>query len=149
MPMLSVGKTKSARMWVYVGDRANAYNVFDFTLNRGRDGPKYFLKNYNQVLLADAYGGYNGVGAGNAITRGGCWAHLRRRFIDAEKVAPEIAREAIEMIRMLYAVEKQARNVSAGERLALRRAESAPVLAQIRQKLLLWKEQLLPKHPMA
>jgi hypothetical protein len=55
----------------------------------------------------------------------------------------------IEMIRMLYAVEKQARNVSAGERLALRQAESAPVLAQIRHKLLLWKEQLLPKHPMA
>jgi hypothetical protein len=53
------------------------------------------------------------------------------------------------MIRMLYAVEKQARNVSAGERLALRQAESAPVLAQIRQKLLLWKEQLLPKHSMA
>ena len=43
MPMLSVGKTKSARMWVYVGDEAHAYNVFDFTLHRGRDGPKYFL----------------------------------------------------------------------------------------------------------
>jgi Transposase IS66 family len=26
---------------------------------------------------------------------------------------------------------------------------SVPVLAQLRQKLLLWKEQLLPKHPMA
>jgi transposase len=101
------------------------------------------------VLLADAYGGYNGVVTGNAITRAGCWAHLRRRFVDAEKIAPEIAREAVEMIRMLYAVEKQARHVSAGERLALRQAESAPVLAQIRHKLLLWKEQLLPKHPMA
>ncbi len=53
------------------------------------------------------------------------------------------------MIRMLYAVEKQARDVSAGERLALRQAESAQVLAQIRDKLLLWKEQLLPKHPLA
>ena len=38
--------------------------------NRGRDGPKYFLKDYRQVLLADAYGGYNGVVAGNEITRG-------------------------------------------------------------------------------
>jgi transposase len=149
MPMLATGKAANARMWVYVGDDDHPYNVFDFTLNRGRDGPKYFLKDYNQVLLADAYGGYNGVVAGNDITRAGCWAHLRRRFIDAEKVAPEIARQAIEMIRMLYAVEKQARAVSAGERLALRQAESAPVLAQIRQKLLLWKEQLLPKHPMA
>ena len=94
MPMLATGKAANARMWVYVGDDDHPYNVFDFTLNRGRDGPKYFLRDYNQVLLADAYGGYNGVVTGNAITRAGCWAHLRRRFIDAEKVAPEIAREA-------------------------------------------------------
>jgi hypothetical protein len=74
-----------------VGDEAHPYNVFDFTLNRGRDGPKYFLRDYNQVLLADAYGGYNGVVAGNQITRAGCWAHWRRKVIDAEKAAPEIA----------------------------------------------------------
>ena len=72
MPMLHPGKTSNARMWVYVGDDAHPYNVFDFTLNRGRDGPKYFLKDYNQVLLADAYGGYNGVVAGNQIARAGC-----------------------------------------------------------------------------
>ena len=95
-------------MWVYVGDEANPYNVFDFTLNRGRDGPKYFLKDYRQVLLADAYGGYNGVVAGNEITRAGCWAHARRKIIEAEKAAPEIAREAVELVRALYAVERQA-----------------------------------------
>src|SRR6202142_1486343 len=149
MPMLSVGKTKSARMWVYVGDDAHPYNVFHFTLNRGRDGPKYFLKDYRQVLLADAYGGYNGVVAGNEITRAGCWAHLRRKVIDAEKAAPEIAREAIELVRKLYAVEKQARDLSVTTRLELRQEESTPVLAQLRKKLLEWKEQLLPKHPLA
>ncbi len=79
MPMLSKGKTANARMWVYVGDDDHPYNVFDFTLNRGRDGPKYFLKDYRQVLLADAYGGYNGVVAGNEIKRAGCWAHMRER----------------------------------------------------------------------
>jgi len=149
MPMLSVGKTRSARMWVYVGDQANPYNVFDFTLNRGRDGPKYFLRDYQQVLLADGYGGYDGVVAGNAITRAGCWAHSRRKFIDAEKVAPEIAREAVELIGALFRVERQGKDFSVEERLALRRAESAPVLAKLREKLLEWKEQLLPKHPMA
>ena len=92
MPMLSPGKTANARMWVYVGDDAHPYNVFHFTLNRGRDGPKYFLKDYRQVLLADAYGGYNGVVAGNEITRAGCWSHARRKIIEAEKTAPEIAR---------------------------------------------------------
>jgi transposase len=149
MPMLSVGKTKSARMWVYVGDEANAYNIFDFTLNRGRDGPKYFLRDYQQVLLADGYGGYDGIVAGNAITRAGCWAHARRKFVDAEKVAPEIAREAVDLIGDLFRVERQAKDLSVEERLALRQDKSAPVLAKLREKLLEWKEQLLPKHPMA
>jgi len=149
LPMLSKGKAANARMWVYVGDDAFPYNVFDFTLNRGRDGPKHFLKDYREVLLADAYGGYNGVVAGNQITRAGCWAHLRRKFVEAEKAAPEIARDAIEMVRALYAREKQASDLSVAERLELRQRHSAPVLTQLRQNLLLWKEQLLPKHPMA
>ncbi len=74
-------------------------------------GPRraeFFLKDYRQVLLADAYGGYDGVVAGNEITRASCWAHLRRKVIEAEKAAPEIAREAIELVRALHVVEKQA-----------------------------------------
>src|SRR6202166_3290204 len=149
LPMLSPGQTQSARMWVYVGDEANPYNVFDFTLNRGREGPKEFLKDYTEVLLADSYGGYNGVVAGNAITRAGCWAHARRKFVEAEKTAPEIAHEAVALLGQLFAVEKQAKDVSVAERLALRQTQSVPVLAELRQKLLTWKEQLLPKHPMA
>jgi transposase len=149
MPMLAKGKAANARMWIYAGDEAGPYNIFDFTLNRGRDGPKYFLKNYRQVLLADAYGGYNGVVAGNEITRAGCWAHFRRRLIEAEKAAPEIAREAVALVRALYEVERRAKEVTVAERLKLRQAESSLVLSELRERLLAWKEQLLPKHPMA
>lgn len=149
MPMLAKGKTANARMWVYVGDEAGPYNIFDFTLNRGRDGPKYFLKDYRSVLLADAYGGYNGVVAGNGITRAGCWAHFRRKVIEAEKAAPEIARETVALVRALYEVERRTKELCAAERLAVRRAESSPVLSALRDRLLGWKEQLLPKHPMA
>jgi transposase len=149
MPMQSAGKAQSARMWVYVGDADHPYNVFDFTLNRGRDGPKHFLKDYRQVLLADAYGGYNGVVAGNQIARAGCWAHARRKIMEAEKVAPQIAREAVAWVRALYAVEKQAKDVSVAKRQELRQQRSAPVLVELRRRLLTWKVQLLPKHPMA
>jgi hypothetical protein len=149
MPMQSVGKTKSARMWVYVGDAAHPYNVFAFTLHRGRDGPNYFLKDYNQVLLADAYGGYNGVVAGNQMTRAGCWSHARRRFIDAEKVAPEIAREAVDLIDTLFRGERPAKDFSVEQRLEFRQTHSVALLDKLREKLLGWKEQLLPKHPMA
>ena len=149
LPMLSTGKAAHARMWVYVGDETHPYNVFDFTLHRGRDGPKYFLKDYGQILLADAYGGYNGVVAGNSILRAGCWAHLRRKIIEAEEVAPEIAREAVARIGALYAVEKQASGLSANARLHLRQMHSAPVLVELREQFLTWKQQLLPRHPMA
>jgi transposase len=99
--------------------------------------------------LADGYGGYDGVVAGNEITHAGCWAHARRKIIDAEKVAPDIAREAVELIKILFRVEAKAKDFSIEQRLALRQAESAPVLSTLREKFLGWKEQLLPKHPMA
>jgi transposase len=85
----------------------------------------------------------------NRITRAGCWAHLRRKFVDAEKTAPEIARETVAHVRALYAIEHQSKNGTAEERLALRQEKSVPLLAELRQRLLVWKEQLLPRHPMA
>jgi Transposase IS66 family len=90
---------------LYVGDAFQSYNVFDFTLDRSRDDPLRFLQDYDQVLVADAYR-YNGVVAGNQITRAGFWAHLRRKLLGAEKAAPEIAREAVERVRTLYAIEE-------------------------------------------
>ena len=150
MPMLAPGKARQARMWVYVGDKANPCNIFDFTLGRSRDGPAAFLKDYKQTLLADAYGGYDGIVVGNAITRAGCWAHARRKFVDAERVHPQIAAEAVGLIRQLYAIEGRAGDATmdAAARLALRQRESAPLLAGFKDKLLGWRDQLLPKHPM-
>jgi transposase len=149
MPMLSPQKTKQARMWVYIGDGYHPYNVFDFTLGRGRDGPMTFLRGFKQTLVADAYGGYDGVVVGNDITRAGCWAHARRKFVDAEKTHPAIAAEAVGMIRQLYAVEEQAKGKTNEDRLCLRQSQSQPILLRLREKLWAWKEQLLPKHPMA
>lgn len=53
------------------------------------------------------------------------------------------------MVRSLYAIEKQAKDISVAERLELRQEQSAPVLAVLRVTLVGWKEQLLPTHPMA
>jgi hypothetical protein len=131
MPMQSKDKVANARMWVYVGDQEHPYNVFDFTMDRCRNGPTRFLKDYNQVLLADGYAGYNGVVVGNAITRAGCWAHMKRKLVEAEKSAPEIAREAVERVRALYAVERLAKDASRETRLQLRGEKSRPLLAKL------------------
>jgi hypothetical protein len=74
---------------------------------------------------------------------------MKRKIIDAEKSAPEIARETVERVRALYAVERQGKDASVAERLKLRREQSVPLLAELYDRLLAWKQQLLPKHPMA
>lgn len=149
MPMQHPGQVKRARMWVYCGDADHPYNVFDLRPDRGRDGPKTFLRDYSQVLLADGYGGYNGVVASNAITRAGCWAHARRKFVDCDKLAPGMAREAVDLMNALFAVEREGADLAVPERLALRRRKSWPVIEQLETKLHDWRPRLNPKHPMA
>ena len=51
------------------------------------------------------------------------------------------------MIKRLYAVEERGKPLSVEQRTALRKCESVPILAALRNKLLGWREQLLPKHP--
>lgn len=151
MPMQDpgAGKTRKARMWVYIGDGDHPYNVFDFTLSRSRDGPAKFLKGYRGTLLADAYGGYDGVVVGNDMVRAGCWAHARRKFVDAQPTHPAIAAEAVAIIGRLYAIEERGKQLDVESRGALRRTESAPILAALKDRLFTWRDQLLPKHPMA
>ena len=57
--------------------------------------------------------------------------------------------EAVALLNALFAVERQAKDISVAERLELRQKQSVPILAELHRKLLIWKEQLLPKHPMA
>jgi len=149
MPMQAKDKAIRAYMWVYIGDEDHPYNIYDFSLGRNREGPINFLGDYNQVLLADGYAGYNGVVTGNALTRAGCWLHLKRKFVEAERTAPEIALAVVESVRALYAVEHAAKTMKTAERLALRQEKSAPIVAALRDRLDRWKLELIPKHPMA
>jgi transposase len=149
MPMQAKEKAARAYMWVYIGDDEHPYNIYDFSMSRNREGPINFLGDYDQVLLADGYAGYNGVVTGNALTRAGCWLHLKRKFIEAERTAPEIAVAVVESVRALYAVEHAAKALKPAERLALRQERSAPIVASLQNRLQRWKLELIPKHPMA
>ena len=62
--------------------------MFDFQLGRGRDGPAKFLKDWNGILQTDGYQAYDQVG-GPGLVHVGCWAHARRKFVDAVKVNPK------------------------------------------------------------
>jgi transposase len=148
MPVQAKDKSTRAYMWVYIGDEEHPYNIYDFSMSRNREGPINFLGDYNQVLLADGYAGYNGVVTGNALVRAGCWLHLKRKFVEAERTAPEIALSVVESVRALYAVEHAAKEMTPAERRALRKEKSAPIVDALRDRLECWKLELIPKHPM-
>lgn len=150
MPMLEKGrkKTRKARIWIYAGDAQYPYNVFHFTPSRSRDGPKTFLAEYKGTLLADGYGGYDGIVAGNSMTRAGCWAHARRKFVDAERSEPRIAAEAVALINMLFEIERRLKDATPAERSLGRERDSRPVIDALKERLLRWKSDLLPKHVM-
>jgi len=149
MPLLQPGKTKKARMWIYLGDASHPYNVFDFTISRSRDGPRQFLQDFHQTLLADGYGGYDAIVLDHDLPRAGCWAHARRKYVEAEPTAPALARTILRPIKGLFAIEARAVDLSVEDRLRLRQAESAPLIETLHPLLREEKDKLLPKHPMA
>jgi transposase len=144
-----LGSSKG-RFWAYIGDAEHPYSVYDFTVNRGRDGPAAFLKDYRGFLQADAYGGYDGIflGSEGGIVEVACWAHARRKFNDARENSPREANQVLEWIQQLYDIEDRALDFPAAERQALRQQESVPVLDRIESYLDGLSRQALPKSAM-
>jgi transposase len=149
MPMQQPGKTKKSRMWIYLGDASQPYNVFDFTVSHSRDGPARFLKDFRNTLLADAYGGYDGIALNQELPRAGCWAHARRKFVDCQAAAPRATHAILRLIKRLFALEGRIKALDADERLRRRQAEAVPLLDSLHTLLTQQKAELLPKHPLA
>lgn len=138
------GRNHRAYMWEY--SAPGGVVVFDFRMGRGREGPKDFLQGFRGTLQCDGYGAYADLGEG--IVYAGCMSHVRRGFVEAAKVAPldPLPAEVMNRIGQLYAVEKQARQAALGptERLALRQAQSAPVMAALKERLMAIRQQIPP-----
>jgi transposase len=61
------------------------------------------------VLLSDGYAAYARYAEKTGLTHAQCWAHTRRKFIEAERAEPVLAAEALAQIAAIYAVEAQIR----------------------------------------
>jgi transposase len=145
----------TARLWVYLGDAAQPYNVFDFTRTRQRDGPQQFLANYQGYLHADAFSGYDCLylpdprTAAARIIEVACNAHVRRKFYDARASDALRSHQALAYYRQLYELERAAKDFSDTQRLQMRQDLSLPILNQFHDWLLTQRPQVLPKSPMA
>lgn len=157
-----------ARLWTYVGDPLHPYTLYDFTWDRSGEGPKRFLRGFAGTLQADAFAGYDALFKLDPKhpgkippTEAGCMAHARRKFYDARGEDPLIALPILALVRNLYDVEREAKDrwpalclarpdpheleAAIAGRLVLRREKSAPLMEQLKGRLLALKDELLPK----
>lgn len=141
----TLGRNHLGYMWEY--SRPGGPVVFDFRMDRSREGPKNFLADFNAVLQSDGYGAYDCIG-GKGIQYAGCMSHGRRGFIDVLKLgaAPSAVKEIVAEIGKLYAVEKYAREcqLSHGERQCLRQLRSVTVLGSLKEKITALKADETP-----
>jgi transposase len=103
------GIAQEAKFWPYLGDWLHPYAVYDFTLDRKRNGPMNFLEGFNGYLQADAYSGYDCIYAGGSVREVACWIHARRYWyqaIDNDKLR---ANTALSYIARLSQIETQLR----------------------------------------
>ena len=140
------GGSYKGRLWTYL-DPLGRQVVFDATPTHERDGPETFLTAFQGALQADAYTGYDGLYRTGRVVEIGCWAHARRRFVEALMTDPQAAL-MVARIQQLYQVEHAAADLDADDRRAVRCEQSLPLLAQIeavRQEL---TRTVLPKSPL-
>jgi len=139
------GVTHQGYLWVF-GRPADEV-VYEFRMGRGRDGPTEFLKGFAGKLQVDGYAGYEEAARLYQLTVVRCWAHIRRKFVDARETAASRADAVLSRIQRLYRVEQQARDasLSASDRRLLRQAESKPIIDALFSHLEMLSAYSLPE----
>ncbi len=124
--------TTESYMWVYsTGQYGNhPIRLFEYQPGRGGHYPKKFLKGFTGYMHTDGYTGYDKV---EKIIRCYCWAHVRRKFVDAlpkDVQSPEVtlAAQGIQFCNQLFEMEKVFRDLSQEERYKERLAKQMPML---------------------
>jgi transposase len=134
LDVLDVDKS-TCYMWVYgcgvEGSAGAKLVLFDYQDGRSGQHAVQFLDGYNGYLQVDGYAGYEQTSA----TLAGCWAHARRKFIEAQQAQGKgktgKADWAINQIQKLYALESKLKTQSAQIKQQQRQQLAAPLLKQL------------------
>ncbi|MBX3670302.1 MAG: IS66 family transposase [Rhodocyclaceae bacterium] len=145
-----LGRAASSKSFMWVqrgGPPGQPVILFDYDPSRSGQIPVRHLDRWCGYLMTDGYDGYNALAGQPGIEHLVCWAHVRRKFMDAAKALPAgkrgHAHHALELIGQLYAIERDCRALSDAERAAQRQARGNPILAQLRS----WLDAVSPGVP--
>jgi len=141
LKVINEDKVKSY-MWLYCTGTDSPNNqdipnivLFDYQASRAGQCAVDYLAGFNGYLQVDGYPGYEKTSARLV----GCWAHARRKFIEAQTVQPKgktgKADMALSMIQKLYRIEIGLKDKNADEKYQLRQEKAKPLLDKFYQWL--------------
>ncbi len=142
--------TSNSYMWVGVGGPpGKPVVIYDYDPSRSGAVPARLLQGYQGYLMTDGYEGYNQLVRTEQIAHLVCWAHVRRKFVEATRVQPKgrkgLADQAVALIGRLYGVERKYKEATVEERYLARQSLSLPILAELRTWLDKTQPAILPK----
>lgn len=133
---------KKGHLWQCLGYNAEGkpqWPAFRYTEDWTKTGPEQFLAGFTGKLQGDGYAGWASIAkaAGILILLIGCWAHARRKFVEALEAKELQAAVPVALIRKLYAIEEEARSkgLSAAERQALRQQQVPAIMEKLKEWL--------------
>ena len=146
------GRDPTSQSWMWVqasGPSERSVILYDYTTSRAQEVPLRQLGDYRGYLMTDDYGGYNALALQPGIERLACMAHVRRKFVDAQKVQPKgkVGRSdiALTMINKLYGIERDLKDANDEQRFVGRQEKSLPVLAQLKSWLEKTQQYVTPQ----
>lgn len=123
------------------------YRIYNFRTNRCHYNAEEILKSYRGVLHSDKYGAYEALANKKQLIWCPCFAHIRRKFVEAESGDPLFRDWILRQIRYLFMFERVAWARSEKERLQIRQEKEIPIIDRlitaVKDKLINGK--ILPK----
>jgi transposase len=130
--------TRKSYMWLARGGPPDQPVVlYTYRETRGANHIEDLVAGFSGYLQTDGYEAYETVLKGRkGIVHVGCFAHARRKFVEASKGSKKAgsAQECLKRIGKIYAIERElrARELSADDFLAERNQQVEPVLGDLK-----------------
>ena len=150
--------SSQSQMWIRRGlsppdadhPRGRDITLYHYSPTRSGQVAVELLTGFRGALMTDGYAGYHAAIKVHSLQHATCWAHARRKFIEAEKSLPKGKKSPaitaiITDIRQLYAIEKRLEGKGVIEKQLIRQQEVRPILAKLKANLEKKLQTVTPK----
>ena len=125
--------TAESRIWAYASSKRAERQIRYFNYEQSRKGAcaEKVLGGYTGVVVSDGYSGYNIL---SEATRAGCWAHARRKWVEAmpDGATQEnaLAAKGLDYCSRLFEVEQKLEGLPDAQRREQRQLLSKPIVEE-------------------